>query len=113
VFALTGDGIYLTNDLGLLVDGYFIKQDLRWTAADLANLTRHLREHQIKVVLHRWLPSEAIQQAVKAADARLVVLEVGDPGMVADGALAADGLQRILRTNLEALAAGAPPQSGP
>jgi len=39
VFALTGDFVYFTNDLGLYVDGYFIKQDVRWTADDLANLT--------------------------------------------------------------------------
>ena len=31
VFALTGDFVYLTNDMGLFVDGYFIKQDVRWT----------------------------------------------------------------------------------
>ena len=51
VFALTGDFVYLTNDMGLFVDGYFIKQDVRWTEADLAALTKHLREHDIKIVL--------------------------------------------------------------
>jgi ABC-type Zn uptake system ZnuABC Zn-binding protein ZnuA len=110
VFALTGDFVYLTNDMGLLVDGYFIRQDVRWTPEELAALTRHLRERQIRVVLHRWLPSEAIQEAVRAGGARLVVLDAGDPGIVLDGALAADGLQRILRGNLEAIlgATGAP-----
>ena len=58
VFALTGDFVYLTNDMGLYVDGYFIKQDVRWTEADLALLTQYLREHGIKVVLHEWEPSE-------------------------------------------------------
>ncbi|MEO6369425.1 MAG: zinc ABC transporter substrate-binding protein, partial [Steroidobacteraceae bacterium] len=61
VFALTGDFVYLTNDMGLLVDGYFIKQDVRWTKADLDGLTKHLRESHLKVVLHKWMPSEAIQ----------------------------------------------------
>lgn len=101
LFALTGDFIYLTNDLGLPVDGYFIKQDVRWTEADLAAFTRHLRDNQVKVVLHRWMPSEAIQDAVRSGGARLVVLEAGDPGIVVEGQLAADGLQRILRGNLE------------
>jgi len=105
VFALTGDFVYLTNDLGLYVDGYFIKQDVRWTADDLANLTRHLRERGIKVVIHRWLPSEAIQNAVRAAGAELVVLDAGDPGIVVDRALAADGLQQVLKSNLESVAA--------
>jgi hypothetical protein len=96
--------------MGLLVDGYFIRQDVRWTPEELAALTRHLRERQIRVVLHRWLPSETIQDAVRAGGARLVVLDAGDPGIVVDGVLAADGLQRILRGNLQAIlgAAGAP-----
>lgn len=105
VFALTGDFVYLTNDLGLYVDGYFIKQDVRWTADDLAGLTAHLREHGIKVVIHKWQPSEEIQAAVRAAGAELVVLDAADPGLVVDRTLAADGLQRILAGNLDTLAA--------
>ncbi|MEO6081439.1 MAG: zinc ABC transporter substrate-binding protein [Steroidobacteraceae bacterium] len=103
VFALTGDFVYLTNDMGLLVDGYFIKQDVRWTKADLDGLTQHLRDNHIKVVLHKWAPSEAIQNAVKAAGAMLVVLDAGDPGIVVDDSLAVDGLQQILRKNLAAI----------
>ncbi len=103
VFALTGDFVYLTNDMGLLVDGYFIKQDVRWTKTDLEGLTKHLRDSQIKVVLHEWLPSEAIQNAIRAGGARLVVLDAGDPGLVVEGSLAPDGLQQILRSNLEAI----------
>ena len=103
VFALTGDFVYLTNDMGLYVDGYFIKQDIRWTEDDLAALTRHLTEHDIHVVIHKWQPSEAIQAAIAAADAKLVVLQSGDPGIVVDDALALDGLQQILAGNLEAI----------
>lgn len=102
VFALTGDFVYLTNDMGLLVDGYFIKQDVRWTAKDLAGLTAHLKKNHIKVVLHKWMPSDAIQKAVRDAGAKLVVLDAGDPGTAsADGSLPADGLQQLLRRNLE------------
>ena len=103
VFALTGDFVYLTNDMGLYVDGYFIKQDIRWTEEDLAGLTRHLTERDIGVVLHKWQPSEAIQQAVSSAGATLVVLNSGDPGIVEDRQLAGDGLQQLLRSNLEAV----------
>lgn len=110
VFALTGDFVYLTNDMGLLVDGYFVKQDVRWTRADLDGLTKHLRDSHIKVVLHKWLPSEAIQNAVKAAGARLVVLDAGDPGIVVGSSLAPDGLQQILRRNLEAIYVALKPQ---
>ncbi len=103
IFALTGDFVYLTNDMGLFVDGYFIKQDIRWTDEDLEMLTQHLEDRDIHVVVHKWMPSEAIQAAIAAAGARLVVLESGDPGLVADDALARDGLQQILRNNLDAL----------
>ena len=107
VFALTGDFVYLTNDMGLYVDGYFIKQDVRWTEADLAGLTKHLRDNGIKIVVHEWEPSEAIRNAISAAGATLVVLATGDPGVVVDSSLAADGLQQILRKNLEAIVAAA------
>lgn len=103
VFALTGDFVYLTNDMGLLVDGYFIKQDVRWTPADLAQFTKHLREHGIKTVIHKWMPAQNIQDAAKAAGARIVVLDTGDPGNSADGKLAPDGLQQLLGSNLAAL----------
>jgi hypothetical protein len=54
-------------------------------------------------VIHRWQPSEEIQNAVRAGGAELVVLDSGDPGIVEEGALAPDGLQRILRSDLEAV----------
>ena len=107
VFALTGDFVYLTNDMGLYVDGYFIKQDVRWTDADLAALTKHLRDNAIKVVIHKWQPSEAIQKAVSTAGAKLVVLDAGDPGVVVERALAKDGLQQILKKNLDAIVVAA------
>jgi ABC-type Zn uptake system ZnuABC Zn-binding protein ZnuA len=103
VFALTGDFVYLTNDMGLYVDGYFIKQDIRWTGADLAALTSYLEDRGIRVVIHKWMPSPEIQSAVKSAGAELVVLDTADPGMVVDRELAADGLQQILRKNLDAV----------
>jgi ABC-type Zn uptake system ZnuABC Zn-binding protein ZnuA len=104
VFALTGDFVYLTNDMGLFVDGYFIKQDVRWTPDDLRNLTEHLLERDIRVVIHKWMPSEEIQAAVRDAGARLLVLETGDPGAVVGDALAADGLWRLLERNLSSVA---------
>jgi len=103
VFALTGDFVYLTNDLGLYVDGYFLKQDIRWTADDLAAFTRHLEENGIRVVIHKWQPSEAIQAAAAEAGAEIVVLQSGDPGIVVDDALARDGLQQILAADLDAI----------
>jgi ABC-type Zn uptake system ZnuABC Zn-binding protein ZnuA len=103
VFALTGDFVYLTNDMGLYVDGYFIKQDIRWTESDLAEVTSHLQERSIRVVLHKWTPSDAIVEAVTKAGAVVVVLDTGDPGLLADDQLAVDGLQTILKNNLDAI----------
>jgi hypothetical protein len=68
-------------------------------------LTKHLRDAHIKVVLHKWMPSDAIQKAIRDAGARLVVLETGDPGMGVNGSLAPDGLQQILKNDLEAVLA--------
>jgi ABC-type Zn uptake system ZnuABC Zn-binding protein ZnuA len=103
VFALTGDFVYLTNDLGLYVDGYFIKQDIRWTDQDLDRLTAYLADRDIRVVIHKWTPSEAIQAAVAAAGASVVVLQTGDPGIVAGDTLAPDGLQQLLENNLASI----------
>ena len=105
IFALTGDFVYLTNDMGLFVDGYFVRQDVRWTEEDFAALTAYLKERDIKVVIHKWVPGDAIQAAVHAAGAELIVLETGDPGLVVEDALAVDGLQQIHRNNLEKITA--------
>ena len=66
-----------------------------------------MRDDAIKVVIHKWQPSEAIQSAVRAGGAALAVLDAGDPGVVVDRALAPDGLQQVLRKNLEAIVAAA------
>ncbi|HAY45734.1 MAG TPA: hypothetical protein DCY55_05565 [Gammaproteobacteria bacterium] len=106
VFALANEFVYLTNDMGLYVDGYFLKQDIDWTDEDLDRLTAHLQSREIKVVLHKWEPSEAIQGAVQAAGAELVVLDTADPGLTVDRKLVTDGYQQILRGNLEKIILG-------
>ncbi len=80
VFALTSDFAYLTSDVGLFVDGYFVKQDIEWTTEDLASLTRYLKERGLRVVLHKWQPAEAIRKAIEAAGAQLVVLRTVESG---------------------------------
>jgi ABC-type Zn uptake system ZnuABC Zn-binding protein ZnuA len=80
VFALTTDFAYLTADVGLFVDGYFVKQDIDWTPEDLAALSKYLRERKLRVVLHKWEPSEPIRQAVQEAGAQLVVLRTAETG---------------------------------
>ena len=103
VYALASELVYLTTDMGIYVDGYFLKQDIHWTDDDARNLTAYLRDNGIRVVLHQWEPAEAIRAAIDAGGARLVVLDTGDAGIVEDGRLAPDGYSRLLRANLEAL----------
>lgn len=103
VYALGPGLVYLTADLGLFVDGYFLKQDINWTESDAAAFSEHLEQHGIRVVIHQWEPSETIRAAIERAGARLVVLDLGDAGIVEDGRLAIDGYTRLLRANLEAL----------
>ena len=75
VYALTDQFVYLTSDLGIFVDDYFVKQDIDWTADDYAQLTNALKDAGITVVLHQWEPSAEISQAITAAGARLLVLD--------------------------------------
>ena len=103
LFALANEFVYLTNDLGLYVDGYFLKQDIDWTHQDLENLVTHLKLNDIRVVLHKWQPKQEIVDAIESAGARLVVLDTADPGLSKDRALVSDGYQHILRSNLDAL----------
>jgi ABC-type Zn uptake system ZnuABC Zn-binding protein ZnuA len=75
VYALTDEFVYLTSDLGIFVAGYFSKQDIDWTQADLTRLTGELKSQGVGVVIHKWEPSEAIRAAITAGGARLVVLD--------------------------------------
>ena len=58
LFALAPEFVYLTTDMGLYVDGYFLKQDIDWTDADLEGLTAYLQENAIRVVVHKWEPDD-------------------------------------------------------
>lgn len=101
VFALTPEFAYLTNDVGLFVDGYFVKQDIDWTEADLRNLCQHLTDHDVRVVIHKWEPSEAIQKAIRDAGAQLVVLDTLEERRQRDGST--DAYLTRMKVNLEAL----------
>lgn len=96
VYALADEFDYLTNEYGIFVDGYFIKQDLDWTEQDLANLTQHLQDWDIPVVIHKWEPSEAIQQAVADGGAQLVVLDTFETYTGPLGELATGNINKLL-----------------
>ncbi len=103
LFGLAAELVYLAVDTGLFVDGYFVRQDVDWTPADLAALTRYLKSHAIKVVVHKWEPAQPIQDAIRAGGARLVVIRTGDEGVKRDGLLSADSYLEDLRFDLDAL----------
>lgn len=75
VYALTDEFVYLTSDVGLFVDDYFIKQDIDWTADDYTNLVQALKDSGVKVVIHKWEPSADIIKAITDGGAQLVVLD--------------------------------------
>jgi ABC-type Zn uptake system ZnuABC Zn-binding protein ZnuA len=75
IYALTDQFVYLTSDLGVFVDDYFVKQDIDWTADDYAALTTSLEKAGISVVVHQWEPSAGIKQAITDAGANLLVLD--------------------------------------
>jgi ABC-type Zn uptake system ZnuABC Zn-binding protein ZnuA len=99
VYALTDQFVYLTSELGLYVDGYFLEQDVRWTAEDYAGLTEHLRARGITTVIHQWEPAAEIVAAIEAAGARLVVLSTGET--LRDAGPGA--YEALMRSNFEAL----------
>jgi len=103
VFALAPEFVYLTTDMGIYVDGYFLKQDIDWTDQDLQEFESYLKDNEIKVAIHKWEPAEAIQGAIDRAGVRLVVLDMIDLGIVEDGQLRDDSYIALMRTNLEAL----------
>jgi ABC-type Zn uptake system ZnuABC Zn-binding protein ZnuA len=103
VYALGPGLVYLLTDMSIFVDGYFLKQDINWTDDDLASFSRYLKEHDVKVVVHQWEPSEPIKRAIAAAGATLAVLDLGDGGIVEEGRLVPDGYSRLLRSNLDML----------
>ena len=43
VFALAPEFVYLTSDMGLYVEGYFLKQDIDWTDRDLQEIESYLK----------------------------------------------------------------------
>ncbi len=93
----------MTADMGLFVDGYFLKQDIHWTERDVSEFEEYLRESDIKTVIHKWPPDEKIKQAIVDAGAALVVLDSAESGLKIDRQLVPDGYQQQLASNLELL----------
>ena len=107
VLSLADEFIYLFGEFDIFVDGWFVRQDIDWSQADREALSRYLRERDIKVVVHKWPPDAAITQAIEAGGARLLLLDAGNPGILADPSNAYD---ELVRADLDAvLAAFAPP----
>ena len=75
LFALADEFVYLTSDLGIFVEDYFVKQDIDWVGDDYSRLTAALQKSGIGVVLHKWEPSAEIRAAIDAASASLLVLD--------------------------------------
>ncbi len=103
LFALASEFVYMTADMGLFVDGYFLKQDIHWTERDVSEFEEYLRESDIKTVIHKWPPDEKIKQAIVDAGAALVVLDSAESGLKIDRQLVPDGYQQQLASNLELL----------
>ena len=100
VLSLANEFTYLFGEFGIFVDGWFVRQDLDWSDADRAALTRYLRERDIRVVIHKWAPDAKIAKAIEEGGARLLILDTGNPGVLAD---AASGYETLMGSNLEAL----------
>jgi ABC-type Zn uptake system ZnuABC Zn-binding protein ZnuA len=105
VFALADEFVYLFDEMGIYVDGYFTREDVRWSEADLAGFDAYLKEAGPTVIVHKWEPAEPIKAIIEANGARLVILNTLDPGLEVGGRLSPDGYVTLLRQNLDALLA--------
>jgi ABC-type Zn uptake system ZnuABC Zn-binding protein ZnuA len=101
LFALSDHFVYLTNEFAFDVEGYFLEDDVRWTAADLKGFSEVLKEHDIRVVIHHWEPAEPIRRAITEGGAKLVVLR--DVDGASDTPSDPQSYESILRANLEAI----------
>lgn len=105
VLSLASEFIYLFGEFGVYVDGWFIRQDIDWSDADRTALTQYLREREIRVVVHKWAPDARIVKAIEDAGAHLLILDAGNPGMLADPA---NSYYALVAANLNALLAAFP-----
>lgn len=104
LYALTDRFVYLTNEFGVFIDGYFLEDDVRWTPEDFANVTALLKDQGVRRVLHHWQPNDAVAAAVAAAGATLLILDDGENTIApAAGPPDPDGYIKVLRADLEAL----------
>lgn len=110
VLSLANELVYLFGEFGVYVDGWFVRQDIDWSDADRAALTRYLREREIRVVVHKWAPDSRIAQAIEAGGARLLILDTGNPGLLAN---TANRYETLLSANLDALLAAFAPAGNP
>ncbi|KAB0549918.1 metal ion ABC transporter substrate-binding protein [Pseudomonas argentinensis] len=108
VLSLASEFVYLFGEFDIFVDGWFVRQDIDWSPADREALTHYLREREIKVVVHKWAPDAAIAQAIEAGGARLLILDAGNPGVLAE---AGKPYEDLLRADLDAVLAGFAPSS--
>ncbi|MBM9489341.1 zinc ABC transporter substrate-binding protein [Pseudomonas sp. ICBG1301] len=67
---------YLVSSLNLEVLNTDARPDAEWTPEALQQLTADLKGNDVAVVLHHRQPSEAVQTAVTAGGAQLLVLKV-------------------------------------
>lgn len=103
VFALASELVYMTSELGLFIDGYFLKQDIHWSDQDLSSFTDYLQKNEITTVIHKWRPDEKIVAAIARANAKLVILDTGEKGIKVNKKMAAEGLYTVLSENYQKL----------
>jgi ABC-type Zn uptake system ZnuABC Zn-binding protein ZnuA len=106
VISLHSGLAYMLGDIGLDVAATMAKSDFDWTDADIQMLRGHLAKTGSRAVVAARQPKEPIVAAIATAGARLVVLDLIDPGVAnADGALDPDGFLKVSRSNLKNLLA--------
>ncbi len=105
LFALSDHFVYLTNEFGIEVSGYFLEEDVLWTPEDRAGLAAMLKAQSIKTILHHWQPSTEIESTILQSGGHLLVLDDGENSNGDSAAVKPDPMAylTVLRSDLEAL----------
>ncbi|MEV4782961.1 metal ABC transporter solute-binding protein, Zn/Mn family [Burkholderia sp. LMU1-1-1.1] len=100
VLSLANEFAYLLGEFGVFVEGWDARQDVDWRDSDRSALSDYLRRRDIRLVVHKWRPDERIVKAIERGGARLLILDAGNPGLLAGE----DGeYEALLRWNIDTL----------
>ncbi len=102
VVALTDDFIYLTNEFGIEISNYFLKEEIDWTDKDYQLFSDYLKKAGIKAVLCKKTPGKKMAKIL--AEAKVIPVVYLSLVSAFDSSMdPADNLLQFFSRNLETI----------